>query len=106
MGNSRPLPAGRSMDLDARDRRARRNGERGHDAHGAALAGESPRVKHGTRMKGNNTLTLCPLQMQIIVQEWIDRNLVTKPMVTSVTGERDGFEVHLSEPQSEKADAP
>ena len=35
-------------------------------------------------MKGNNYMTLCEAQMQVIVQEWVDRNIKDKPLVTSV----------------------
>ena len=35
-------------------------------------------------MKGTNCLHLCPATMIDIVQEWVDRNIATKPEVTSV----------------------
>lgn len=48
-------------------------------------------------MKGNNSLVLCPAEMQIIVQEWIDRNIKTKPRVTNVRTTGNGaFEVTLN----------
>ena len=50
-------------------------------------------------MIGNNSLTVCPALMIQIVQEWIDRNVASKPKVTQVAaeGRHDGFTVHLSE---------
>lgn len=49
-------------------------------------------------MKGNNSLILCPAEMQIVVQEWIDRNIKTKPRVTNVrTNGTGSFEVVLSD---------
>ena len=55
-------------------------------------------------MRGNNVLSLCEAQMITIVQEWIDRNIATKPKVTCVTrsssggASRDMFEVSLTDP--------
>lgn len=52
-------------------------------------------------MKGHNSMTLCEAQVQIIVQEWIDRNMTTKPLVTAVRGGNGSgartFEVMLSD---------
>lgn len=49
-------------------------------------------------MKGHNCLQLCELQMQVIVQEWIDRNFATRPKVRSVSPDREGgFTVRLSD---------
>lgn len=35
-------------------------------------------------MVGNNTLIVCEALLQSIVQEWIDRNFVTKPKVIGI----------------------
>lgn len=48
-------------------------------------------------MKGNNTISICPTQMFIIVQEWIDRNIVGKPEVTNVKGNNSGFDIFVKE---------
>jgi hypothetical protein len=40
-------------------------------------------------MKGYNELRICQDQMVVIVQEWVDRNLVTKPIVVKVTLDRE-----------------
>ena len=58
-------------------------------------------------MVGNNSLVLCEAQMQIIVQEWLDR--VTMPsvhsLVKSVTfnSSQHQFEVLLQEPPKDVA---
>lgn len=53
-------------------------------------------------MQGMNKLVLCGTQMIQITQEWIDRNLATKPKVVSVSYKSQGahdhsFEVRLGE---------
>lgn len=57
-------------------------------------------------MKGNNTMTVCPALMNEIVQEWIDRNVVSKPEVKSVVHTNDGFKIGLSEKASEPVPPP
>ena len=49
----------------------------------------------GGLMQGNNTLSICPATMHMIVQAWLDAELASPVTVKSVkhTGTTDRFEI-------------
>lgn len=57
-------------------------------------------------MKGNNTLTVNTELMVQILQEWIDRNIVTKPKVTGVAAVSKDFLISLKENENAVPAAP
>ena len=54
-------------------------------------------------MKGNNKLNVCQAAMIDMVQEWVDKNIASKPEVLSVKkntdnrGQTDQFDIILSD---------
>lgn len=46
-------------------------------------------------MIGRNSMMLNEATMQRIVQQWIDKEVATKPVVKSVTKQTEGFKIAL-----------